>query len=1058
MSANLDEMRRLSEPPAEMPRGMAPPRLPPTVESTIPTVKTPEEAASLAPGSEFYDPAGKRRVVPHEVTDDTSYEAVPPGASYREKGKVQTKWAPDASFSTQAMALYDMAHTTEGRKKALEYVYGPGSVKEDRGELYVETPEGKRLSAKASKTMDVGRRALGAVAGGALPVAGSALGALGGGALGALAGPVGAVGGGVSGGAAGGAAGEYGNQQILKTLGVEKLSTPQAAGELGSAALTGGVGTLAGGVLPVLPGAVKTAATKYAPGFLRWLGGVDPAAMKVAGQIAAEGGRVPLSSYAPELPFASILSNIAKQFGFDPVRKTAEKEWLPKVTGSLLTNVGVPEAERQVVGRTSAVPFGEAGEAAKAKAVTMLSDARKALDEKVAGFRTTREQALKEGLRTEQRDIATQQTSLVTSADQMRAAANKIIAQDIKELDRRTAEAVAQAGANPGDLSRAYGEQIVKLRGQLGKDAGTLYRAADELAGDAQPNIAPIRQWAKALTQEVPMAVKAQYPEEVKLLERLGGGEEAKSGLLGPTGEPLAAPVERVTFGDLHQLRNFIRSKVDWGDLTRGPKQGLLAKVDQEINQVLYDAEAAPELQAAATQLRAADDFYRENIRKFEDSTVRRIAAFHRAAAPADAEELAALALHSEGRINRERIRLIRDMGGQDLWRSVVAADSRDMLNAAGYQTGRVDPARLAAEIGQRVESGALKEAYPAADAERLRLQADRISRVTGKVPMEAREGDTVFSLMDRADAALRRAEEMATKHPVETFNAEMAKVKAAADAMRASGKAEITKDPLHDFVSLEAEAAANKIVETPSLLKSVAMRFGTESPEFVALRRAAARRYMQDIADAVAPAAGRPGSSVAPIAEKFFSLTDEAQELLFPGVTKDQMTNLMRKIVMMFPPGEADFGSSLAGRAMLFNPQRATFVPKAGQTVLKAMPKWVARFGVAKMLSTIANITTSPELVRFIAQGLDGRPPGQEAAETLLRSILETGPLRAGVSAGVAETGLEAQKETDNTRRTSAGEPVKLPTWRERAAAGRASPPPPSRIPSWRERARQAP
>ena len=142
----------------------------------------------------------------------------------------------------------------------------------------------------------------------------------------------------------------------------------------------------------------------------------------------------------------------------------------------------------------------------------------------------------------------------------------------------------------------------------------------------------------------------------------------------------------------------------------------------------------------------------------------------------------------------------------------------------------------------------------------------------------------------------------------------------------------------------------------------------------------------------------------------------------------------------------------------MLFNPQRATFVPKAGQTVLKAMPKWVARFGVAKMLSTIANITTSPELVRFIAQGLDGRPPGQEAAETLLRSILETGPLRAGVSAGVAETGLEAQKETDNTRRTSAGEPVKLPTWRERTAAGRASPPPPSRTPSWRERARQAP
>ena len=305
-----------------------------------------------------------------------------------------------------------------------------------------------------------------------------------------------------------------------------------------------------------------------------------------------------------------------------------------------------------------------------------------------------------------------------------------------------------------------------------------------------------------------------------------------------------------------------------------------------------------PELKAAAEQLRATDNFYRDNIRKFEDATVRRIAAFHRAAAPADAEQLANLALHGEGgQINRERIRMIRQMGGEDLWRSVVAADGRAMLNEAGYQAGRVDPVKLAAQINQRVESGALREAYPAAEAERLRLQADRISRVFGKIPVQAREGDTVFSLMDRADAALRRAQDLAARDPMAVYKNEMAKLSTDTRAAMAAGKAEIAKTPQNEFVSMEAEAAANKIIETPSLLKSVAMQFGENSPEFVGLRQAAARRYMQDIADAIAPVAGRPSSNVGSIAEKYFGLTDEAQGLLFPGTTKEQMTRLMQEV-----------------------------------------------------------------------------------------------------------------------------------------------------------------
>ena len=1031
----------------------------------IRVVRDPAEAAALPAGSKFRDPTGQVRIVPHTVTDDVTYQTVPPGASYREGAEVKTKPAAAGNVSPQAMTLYDMAHTTEGRKKALEYVYGPGTVKEDRGELYVETPEG-RLSTRMPSPGGLVSRGVGTVGSKALPAGGSAVGALAGAIPGVFGGgPVGAIAAGTAGGTAGAAAGEAGNEAILRHLGVESLSPWRAAWEIGGSGVEGGVGTLAGGGLMAAPSIIKKGLAEKLPAFLRYLGGVDTEALKVAKQIAGEGGRVPLSSYAPELPFVSVLANIAKQFGYDPVKKTAEKEWLPKVTGQLLESVGVPESERKVVGQTAAVPLGEAGEAAKAKAAKMLGDARTALEQRTTGYRTAREAALKGDLREAQRDLSTQQTALVTEADTLRKTAQGLINRDIEDLDRTATAALKTAGDRPGDLSRKFGERIVGLRAQMGKDAKRLYDAADEVAGDAQPDVAGVRQWAKEVLDNAPVALRAQYPNEIALLMKLGGETApASGGLLDQFGNPVAATTNKpVTFGDLHQLRNFIRSKVDWGDLTRGPRQGALVKLDQTINDVIYDAEAVPELKEAASHLRAADDFYRDNIRKFEDATVRRIAAFSRAAAPADAEELASLAMRGgDAGINRERIRMIREMGGDNLWRATVAADTRAMLDAAGAQAGRVDPTKLAGEIAARAESGVLKEAYSTLDAERLRIQADRIMRSAGRVPMEQRPGDTVFTLMDRADAAIRHAQEMGARNPLATFKTEMAKLSDETRKALQAGEATLRKSPLNEFVSLESEAAANKIVETPSLLKSVAMEFGTSSPEFTMLRQAAARRYMQDLADRIAPAAGRPGGSVAPVAEKFFGLTAEAQDLLFPGVSREQMTNLMRKAVMMFPPSEADFGSSLAGRAMLFNPQRAVFVPKAGQAALGALPKWASRLMVGKMLSAVANIASSPKTVEFIARGLEGGPPGAEAAETLLRALLDPRSLEASAAAGATGAAFTAagpmKKGFDDAASTPSGDPVPIPSWRDRASAGKVAPQRPAAgtIPSWRDRVQQ--
>ena len=198
----------------------------PRAEGMVPPiyVQSPDEVEKLSPGTRFRTPKGEVLTRPYDVQDDTSWQEVPLGAPYREGGKTRLKYEADA-LHPGAQSLYEMAHDPAGQKKALEYWYGPGSVKEDRGEVYVEQ-DGKRRSPKSGTAGGMASRAAGYVGSQVAPTGGAIAGGIAGGRAGGVAAPLGA--------AVGGGIGEAINQGLLRWLGVEKLGLGESAGAIGS--------------------------------------------------------------------------------------------------------------------------------------------------------------------------------------------------------------------------------------------------------------------------------------------------------------------------------------------------------------------------------------------------------------------------------------------------------------------------------------------------------------------------------------------------------------------------------------------------------------------------------------------------------------------------------------------------------------------------------------------------------------------------------------------------------------------------------------------------------
>jgi hypothetical protein len=932
---------------------------------------------AISPGMDYLDPKGQKRTKPYRVKDASDYTALPEGVPYIDP-EGNTRTSPkyeDLDFTTQT--LYNMSVTDAERKKALERGY-PGKVKINKqtGEMYVDEDGTLRRSRGYNKSP------MSAIASQVAPVIGSIAGEIGGGALGTLAAPgPGTFGGAVAGGATGGATGQAFNDAIMELAGVYDRTGTQEAGELGMSALFGGVGTAAGRGLaaaaPAIKGAIKNALPKAAADFL----GASPEGVSQASALRDKGTMVPPSAWAKEAPH---IINISERF--DPAFRTQDP-LLQSATGhyeregkSVLEGLGADTSKvKSLTEPEAAVSTERAGEALLGRTREELRKADEALRQALEAKRANLTGSMQERIAAQE----SQTRQLETAAAEARKAAQGVIDAGFQEIDKSSQAAMdaVKAGHNSGTLWQQVAEKIQKVRAGIMGRANKMYSEADSLAGGLKPDISGLPERAQQFLNELPEGFEGKYPSIVKQIRDMAGEVDEE-------GNVVREPVQP-TWAQLHNLRSIMRQNYNRLDLTPDVKQGTFKFFANRVDEILNDANAVPELKAAAKQLREADSFYRENMGAFNDKRIQAVMDGLDAGLPADPKVLFDTIV-KEGR--SDLTKKVSEMVGPNLWAGVKAADVREMLEQSKSVTGEIDGKRFVSQVLERYRSGMLEAVHGKEVTQKLLQQAQNIEALAGRLNIPVRPGDTIRDVIETARATSEAAKAAAKQDPLGTLTREMKGIERQLAATKQAARKNLKTNNALDFLydeSVGASEAVDKILGSEDLIIAAASKFGPDSPEFNLLRQTWAQKLLTGTLT--------PSSKLAKVSE-------EVQRIMFPGVSLDQMKTLAKEMDFLMGT-RGSMGTSMAGglaaMAKVEHPWSSIPLGKAAGKIVPGLDP-LGRYLLGKYFKFVTNVANNPAFLRWIEKGLKGDDQAREMVREVVQQRMKIG---GAMGAGVGES-----------------------------------------------------
>jgi len=940
---------------------------------TVPSVKGDDDYQALMPGMKFKDPTGNVRTKPYKVESDEQYEAIPEGAQFLDpNGNLRSKPKYEGIDFT-AQTLYDMAVNDKERRKALERSY-PGKVKERAGKLYIDDDGTLR------RPKGFGDAPVAGIAAAAAPTIGSIAGEIAGGTAGTAVAPgPGTLGGAIAGGAAGGAAGQGFNDVIMGLAGVYDRSAGEETEEVALSGAFGGAGTAVGrglaAIAPAIKGAVKQGAPKAAASFL----GADEESLDTALKLRDQGVLVPPSTWAKESPH---LANVAEVFDpafrmQKPLLQSATGHY-EKTAGDILESVGV-KPEGKISDPTTAPSTQKAGEAILAKRLEAQTIADKKLEDAIA------EKQLGSAISTVRQ--ATGQATIERTAAESRKAAQSLIDVGFQDISKDVDAAMrtAKAGHNSGDLWSAVGDKLVKIRQGIGERAKLYYSQADRAAGAHLPDIGDLPKVAEEFLQQLPEPFQAKYPDAVKKLRDLAGTVDKE------TGEVLKPPVQP-TFGQLHELRTWFRSNIDYHDLTPGIREGVYKFFAKNVDDALHNAHAVPELKTAAQLLDATDKWYGEQIRPLQDARIQAVMKGLESGLPADPKVLFDT-LVKEGRTDLTS--KVAKMIGPNLWAGVKAADVQQMLEASkSLVPDVIDGNAFTREVLSRSRSGMLEAVHGREASAKLLQQAQNIAMLNGKLDIAVRPGDTMTDIIAKARDAANAAKEAAERDPLATLNKEIKKITGDHQRQMAQGR---KADPL-GFIyepTVGAAQAVDRILNSEYLILAAGARFGEKSPEFNMLRQVWAQRILMGTLE--------PSTRLAKV-------SPEVQNIMFPGVSGEQMKTLAKEMDFLLSSKNAQgTAQSMSAMAKVEHPW-SSVLGKGGEFLPKVpIAEPLARAALGKYYAFVTKVVNSPTLMRFVQKGLKGDPQGREMTRQAVQNWMRRG---GAIGAGVGQAEFQAPSQ----------------------------------------------
>jgi len=980
-----------------------------TPEANIPTISGDEDFAKLGPGSKYIGPDKKTRVKPYEIADDTDFASVPEGAEYMGPDKkVRIKPTYEGIGFTAEM-LHDMAVTPDAKKQALEKFY-PGKVKEDVAGLYIDD-DGKLRRPGAQRGLS---ELAGYTASEAAPLGGMTAG----GVVGTGLGPAGIAGGGVL----GAMGGRSFNNAVLALFGIHQNLSENVSSTLWEGAYTAvgeGVGKVASKALSGASKIVgKTRGLKdkaknvseglheilesfgITPERARYFLGTTQETIERARNLTEKHGPgvVPPSILAPEAPMLTKLEEFDQIFQGRNVFGERARDVYEADAKELLEHpeIGV-KLDESLTAATKSVSSKRAGELALnvfqeklARDDAALEAARKAALEDVRA--PVREAGGEQAFADQQkanreRLVQAQAQTAQTAKDFVQAGIN-----DIKN-DVESAAMQAEQGGRAGTLWRMVGRKFRSWNVATRQRASGLYDVSD-VAGGATPITGAgetLGGEASDFLAEMPQQLRGKYPE-VALLEKLAG-KEAVEGEGGKVVSEAVPPTD-LTFKELRQLRSWLRSGIDYADLTPSMREGSVKKFAGRVNEMLHDVSLDPRLGEASRLLDTADNFYRENVPYLNDSMVTTIMKGLREGVPPDPHVLADVLFDAN---RSEALSRARDIVGPTLWKYVQAAHTQKVISKNLNLLGEVEAKGFARSVESMYQDGTLEKGYSKEFADRLNKAARNVQQLEGNLTLKVGGDETLQSLIDRSEMMAAQVKQMADADPLKALSEGVKRVDKDFNAQMKAMRESRRQEPMHFLYEKSMTAlpirAANRILADQDLIVAAANRFGLKSPEMNALREVYVQRLFQ-----------RPLGKVGHLREEIGGageregrrgISEEVQAIMFPGVTRDTMLELVKNAEFLFSASKGDIGGSLAGMSMVMHPM--TRIPLGMSEPMKLISKVpgvssVGRFVLGKFFRTVMDGVSHPNFINWLSGELRKGGAERAMARDVLQSRFNTG------------------------------------------------------------------
>lgn len=977
----------------------------------VPEIAGDEDYAKLSPGSKYTGPDKKTRIKPYEVTGDDDFASVPEGAHYMGPDKkVRIKPTYEGVGFTAEM-LHDMATTPEGKKEALEKIY-PGKVKEDSAGLYIDDEGTLRRPGAQRGAAELA----GYTASEAAPLGGMTLG----GVAGTELGPAGVAGGGVLGAMAGRAF----NNAVLALAGIHQDFSENASSVMWEGAATAAGEGIGKGVSKAIGGAskmvqatkgVKDKAKNMASGLheilesigitperAKYFLGTTPETIEQAKSITDKygGGIVPPSILAPEAPMLKKIEEFDQVFQGRNIFGERARDVYEQGAKELLEHpeIGV-RLEENLTTATKSVSSKRAGELALANFQKRLANSDVALEEaRKAALADVNRPVVEAGspeayrgaqLANRERLVQAQAAAAQDAKEFVQAGIN-----DIKN-DVEVAAMQSQQGGRAGTLWRMVGRKFKSWNIATRQRAKVFYDSSDAAGGQTPIEGAGQRLGGDAadFLAQMPQQLRAKYPE-VSLLQKLAGSEG--------TEEAEAIPPTNLTFKELRQLRSWLRSGIDYTDLTPNMREGSVKLFADKVNTVLRDSSLDPRLAEASRLLDVADTFYRENIPFLNDSIVTTVMKGLREGVPPNPEILADT-LFDKGRT--EAMNRAREIIGPTLWKYVQAANTQQVIKNNLNLLGEVEAKGFASNIEAMYRDGILAAGYDKGFADRLIGAARNVQQLEGNLTLKVGKDDTLQSLMDRAEMMAEQVKQMSDKDPLKALSEGVQRVDKDFNAQMKAMRASRRQEPMHFLYEKSMTAlpirAANKILADPDLIVAAANRFGMKSPEMEALRQVYVQRLFQRPLERIGHLRQEIGG--AGEREGRRGIPEEVQAIMFPGVTRDTMLQLVKDAEFLFGGTKGDIGGSLAAASRVMNPM-AHIPLGTGKAVnlITGIPgvASVGRFVLGKFFRTVMDGVSHPNFINWLAGELKKGGPDRDMARAMLQNRFDAG-MRIGGAVG---------------------------------------------------------